>query len=158
MRGAIWAQSPDGVIGVGGRIPWRYPGDMRRFKTVTTGAAVVMGRRTFESIGKALPGRRNIVVTSRPLNAPGVEVVPSIEEALARAGDSDVWFIGGARIYEDSLKYVDVIDVTYVPDRIEAPGAVRAPRIDWHFIAGPLTQHEEEPALKRRVYRRRTAP
>lgn len=158
MRGMIWAQSPEGVIGVGGRIPWRYPGDMRRFKTVTNGTTVVMGRRTFESIGKPLPGRRNIVVTSRPLAVPGIEVVASIEEALGRAGDGDVWFIGGARIYEEALKYVDVIDVTYVPDKINAAGAVYAPRIDWHFIAGPLTTHEEDPALKRRVYRRRTAP
>jgi dihydrofolate reductase len=156
MRGMIWAQSPEGVIGVNGRIPWRYPGDFRRFKRVTMGATVVMGRKTFESIGRPLAGRRNVVVTSRPLDVPGVECVPSIEEALARAGDGDVWFIGGARIYEEALRYVDVIDVTYVPDHVDAPGAVRAPRIDWHFIAGPLVAHEEDPALKHRVYRRRT--
>jgi dihydrofolate reductase len=153
----IWAQSPEGVIGLGGRIPWRYPGDMRRFKTVTTGATVVMGRKTFESIGKALPGRRNIVVTSRPLDVPGIERVGSVEEALALAGDGDVWFIGGARIYAEALEYVDVIDVTYVPDHVSVEGAVFAPRIDWHFVAGPLRPHEEEPALKHRVYRRRTA-
>jgi dihydrofolate reductase len=156
MRGMIWAQSPEGVIGVGGRIPWRYTGDFRRFRTVTMGAMVIMGRKTFESIGKPLPGRRNVVITSRPLDVPGVETAASIEEALARAGDGDVWFVGGARIYEDAMKYVDVIDVTYVPDRVDAPGAVRAPQIDWKFVAGPLLQHEEEPSLKRRVYRRRT--
>jgi dihydrofolate reductase len=155
MRGAIWAQSPEGVIGVGGRIPWRYQGDLRRFQKVTTGAMVVMGRRTFESINKPLPGRRNVVVTSRPLDVPGIELVASIEEALALAGDADVWFIGGARIYEEALKIVDVVDVTYVPDHVDAPNAVRAPKVDWHFIGGPLLQHEQEPALKRRVFRRR---
>jgi len=157
MRGAIWAQSPEGIIGVDGRIPWRHPGDFRRFKRVTMGAMVVMGRRTFDSIGHPLAGRRNVVVTSRPLSVPGVERVASLEEALSRAGDGDVWFIGGARIYEEALKYVDLIDVTYVPDRVSAPGAVHAPRIDWRFIAGPMQVHEDDPALKTRVYRRRTA-
>jgi dihydrofolate reductase len=154
----IWAQSQDGIIGVNGRIPWRYPGDFRRFRSVTTGTTVIMGRKTFESIGsKPLAGRRNIVVTSRPLYVPGVETTPTIEDALSRAGDGDVWFIGGARIYEAAMKYVDVIDVTYVPDRVDTPNAVRAPQIDWKFIGGPVLQHEEEPALKRRVYRRRSA-
>jgi dihydrofolate reductase len=157
MRGMIWAQSPEGVIGVGGRIPWRYPGDLRRFKAVTMGSTVVMGRRTFESVGKPLPGRRNIVVTSRPLDVPGVERVASIEEALARVESGDVWFVGGARIYEEAMKCVDVIDVTYVPDHVDAPGAARAPTIDWRFVAGPMLRHEEEPTLKRRVYQRRTA-
>jgi dihydrofolate reductase len=156
MRGAIWAQSPEGVIGVDGRIPWRHPGDLRRFKRVTMGATVIMGRRTFDSIGHPLVGRRNMVVTSGPLLMPGVERVASIDEALARAGDGDVWFVGGARIYEAALQVVDVIDVTYVPDRVSAPSAVHAPRIDWRFIAGPLQAHEDDPTLKVRIYKRRT--
>jgi dihydrofolate reductase len=156
MRGMILAVSPEGVIGLGGKIPWRHPGDMRRFKRVTMGATVIMGRATFEETGKPLPGRRNIVVTSRPLDVPGVERVASVEEALARAADADVWFIGGARIYEEAMRYADVIDVTYVPDRVDAPDAVRAPPIDERvFEAGPLLPHEDEPALTRRVYRRR---
>src|SRR5262249_28689213 len=99
MRGMIYAVSPDGVIGLGGTIPWRYPGDFRRFRRMTMGAVVVMGRATFESIGKPLAGRRNLVVTSRPLDVAGVEAVRSIDEALARAGEADVWFLGGARIF-----------------------------------------------------------
>lgn len=156
MRGMILAVSPEGVIGVGGKIPWRHPGDMRRFKRVTMGATVIMGRATFEETGKPLPGRRNIVVTSRPLDVPGVERVGTVEEALARVGDGDVWFIGGARIYEEAMRHVDVIDVTYVPDRVDAPDAVRAPPIDERvFEPGPLLPHEDEPGLTRRVYRRR---
>jgi dihydrofolate reductase len=157
MRGMIYAVSPEGVIGVGRSIPWRYPGDFRRFKRVTMGATIVMGRTTFESIGKPLPGRRNVVVTSRPLDVPGVECVGSVDEALALGGDHDVWFIGGARIYEEAMKHADVIDVTYVPDRVDAPDAVRAPPIDERlFEAGPLVPHEDEPALTRRIYTRRS--
>ena len=156
MKGMILAVSPEGVIGLAGKIPWRHPGDQRRFKRVTMGAAVIMGRATFEETGKPLPGRRNIVVTSRGLDAPGVERVPSVDAALALAGSQDVWFIGGARIYEEAMKHVDVIDVTYVPDHVEDPAAVHAPPIDEHvFAPGPLLDHEDEPGLTRRVYTRR---
>jgi dihydrofolate reductase len=152
----IWAVSPGGIIGVGGAIPWRYPGDLKRFRRLTLDSTVVMGRVTFESIGKALPGRRNVVVTRRPVDAPGVESVGGIEEALALASEGDVWFIGGARIYREAMAHVDVIDVTYVPDRVEATDAVRAPAIDEQvFEASPVVPHEDEPALTRRTYRRR---
>lgn len=162
MRAMIYAVSPEGVIGAYGTIPWRYPGDLRRFKRLTMGATVVMGRATFDSIGKALPGRRNIVVTSRPLAAADVEVARSVEEAVAAAeardGRGDLWFIGGAKIYEEGMRYADVIDVTYVPDRVPVEGAVYAPPIDARvFEAGPLLPHEDEPALTRRVYTRRKA-
>ncbi len=156
MRGMIFAISPERVIGVGGQIPWRHPGDMRRFKQVTLGTTVIMGRATFDENGRPLPGRRNIVVTSRPLDVAGVEIAGSLGEAVRMAGDADVWFIGGARIYEEAMAYVDVIDVTYVPDHVSAEGAVRAPPIDERiFEPGPLLPHEEEPGLTRRVYRRR---
>lgn len=156
MRGMIYAQSPEGVIGVDNTIPWRHPGDFRRFKRVTLGTTVVMGRKTFESMGKPLPGRRNVVVTRASIDVPGVECVRSIEEALALAGGGDVWFVGGAKIYEEGMKYADVIDVTYVPDHVHAAGAVRAPPIDERmFEPGPLVPHEDEEGLTRRVYTRR---
>ncbi len=154
MRGIIYAVTAEGVMGHGGKIPWHYPGDMRRFKRVTEGSTVIMGRRTFESIGKPLVGRRNLVVTSRPLS--GIECVRSLPQAVALAGDADTWFIGGARIYQEAMTYADRIDVTYVPDRIDAPDAVRAPPIDEAaFAAGPLLPHEDQPALSRRLYLRR---
>jgi dihydrofolate reductase len=156
VRGMIFAMSPERVIGVGGKIPWNHPGDLRRFMRVTTGTTVIMGRATFDSVGKALPRRRNIVVTSRPLQAPAVECVGSVDAALALAGDADVWFIGGARIYQEAMKHVDVIDVTYVPEHVAAPDAVRAPEIDERiFDPGPLVPLEEEPGLMRRRYTRR---
>lgn len=157
MRGMIYAQSPEGIIGVDDRIPWHYAGDFRRFKRVTMGATVVMGRKTFASIGKPLPGRRNVVVTSAPIEAPGVECVKSVDEALALAGSADVWFVGGARIYEEGMRYADLIDVTYVPDHVAGPGAVHAPAIDPQvFEQGPLLPHEDEPGLFRRIYLRRS--
>jgi dihydrofolate reductase len=153
----IFAISPERVIGVGGKIPWRHPGDMRRFKQVTLGSTVIMGRATFDENGRPLPGRRNIVVTSRPLDVAGVEVARSVDEALRMTGDADVWFIGGARIYEEAMRYVDVIDVTYVPDHVHDAGAVLAPPIDEAvFEPGPLLEHELEPGLTRRVYTRRS--
>jgi dihydrofolate reductase len=85
-----------------------------------------------------------------------VEAVRSVEEALARAGDADLWFLGGARIYEEAMRHADVIDVTYVPDRVPVAGAVLAPPIDERvFEPGPLLPHEDEPVLTRRVYIRR---
>jgi dihydrofolate reductase len=159
VRGMIYAVSPEGVIGVGLRIPWQHPGDLRRFKRVTLGSTVVMGRRTFESTGKPLPGRRNIVVTRTPTDVPGVESVRSVDDALALAGEGDVWFIGGAKIYEEAMRHVDVIDVTYVPDHVASPDAVHVPPIDERvFAPGPLLPHEDEPGLTRRVYTRRVSP
>jgi dihydrofolate reductase len=152
----IYAVSPDGVIGAGGTIPWHYPGDMKRFKRLTTHTTVVMGRTTFESIGKALPLRRNLVVTSRVIDAAGIECVASLDQALARAAGADVWFIGGARIYAEAMALIDVIDVVYVPDRIRAVDEVRAPSIDERvFDAGPLVVHEDDARLTRRVYTRK---
>ncbi len=155
MRGMIYAVSPEGVIGLDGKIPWNHPGDMGRFLRVTLGTTVIMGRGTFEERGRALPGRRNIVVTSRPLDAPDVETARSVDLALALAGDAEVWFIGGAGIYAEAARVADVIDVTYVPDHVEDPRAVKAPPIDERlFSPGPLLPHENEPSLQRRVYTR----
>ena len=153
-RGMILAVSPEGVIGLHGGIPWRHPGDMRRFARVTRGSTVVMGRLTWESMkGRPLPHRRNLVVTSRPLE--GVETFPSLASALA-ASEGPVWLIGGRAIYEEGMRLCDVIDVTYVPDHIDHPDAVRAPGIDpAEWDAGPLLPHEEEPGLTRRVYTRK---
>src|SRR5262249_12367899 len=149
QRGIIVAVSPERVIGLRGKIPWHYPGDLKRFKEVTMGATIVMGRRTFESIGRPLPGRRNVVVTSHPIAA--VECFPTLSAPLA-AGDGPLWFIGGARIYEEAMAYADLIDVTFVPDRIDDPEAVRFPVIDEScWTPGPLVDHEYEPRLRRRI-------
>lgn len=128
MRGAIVAIGEDNVIGLHGTLPWHYPADLKRFKRVTMGAAIVMGRKTWDSIGRrALPGRRNIVVSRRGVD--DVECHHDIVEALRAAGDP-AWVIGGAEIYAAALPYCDTIDITRVPERIEHPDAVRFPPLD----------------------------
>ncbi|MFN7954942.1 MAG: dihydrofolate reductase [bacterium] len=153
LRGIIVAVSPEGVIGLDGRIPWHHSADLKRFKRLTLGTTIVMGRLTWESIGgKPLPGRRNVVIASRALA--GVEAYPSIDDALAHL-DGPIWFIGGARIYADALRHANLIDVTYVPDSVTDPRAVRFPAIDEaEWEAGPLEPHDD-PALRVRRYRRR---
>jgi 2-iminobutanoate/2-iminopropanoate deaminase len=153
-RGIIAAISPEGVIGVDGALPWHYSADHRRFKRLTLGKTVIMGRLTWESLPqRPLPGRRNIVITRRKLE--DVECFPTIEDALA-ACEGDVWFIGGARIYEEAMRHADFLDLTFVPDHVGAAGAVYFPEIDeavWE--PGPLEIDPEDPRLTHRVYRRR---
>ena len=153
----IAAVSPEGVIGLHGAVPWRHPGDMRRFKRVTRGGTVIMGRLTWESMKRRpLPHRRNIVISRSEVGE--VERYADIPTALAKVTEGDVWFIGGARIYEEAMRYCDVIDLTYVPDHVTDPEAVKFPPIDeavWD--PGELVPHEEEPGLTRRVFRRRAS-
>jgi dihydrofolate reductase len=143
------------VIGLDGSIPWHYSADMRRFKRITAGKTVIMGRRTFESMGgKPLPDRRNIVITRRAYE--GVETFVSIEDALLACADDEVWFIGGAEIYREAMAYADLIDLTYVPDQINAPDAVYFPPIDpvsWE--AGPRVRDERDGRLEHQEFRRR---
>jgi dihydrofolate reductase len=157
MIGMIAAVNPDGVIGVGNAIPWRHPGDMKRFARVTRGGTVIMGRLTWESMGKKpLPKRRNIVITREALGD-AVEHYPDVATALARVTEGDVWLIGGARIYAEGMKHADVIDLTYVPDQVAGADVVRFPPIDERvFAPGPLVEHEDEPGLTRRVFTRRS--
>jgi len=111
------------VIGIGGRLPWHLPEDLRRFKRLTLGAPVIMGRRTHESIGRPLPGRRNIVVTRQSdARWPGCTVVPSLPAALAVAADApEAFVIGGAALYAEALPdasrlYLTLIDAAYDGD------------------------------------------
>ena len=158
--GIIVAVSPEGVIGVDGGIPWHYSTDMKRFKRITTGSTVIMGRRTWESLPKKpLKDRRNIVITSRDLgHFKETECYRDVASALAST-TGDVWFIGGARIYEEAMGHADLIDLTYVPDRVDmegAAGAVRFPEINediWE--AGPRERAPDDDRLERQIYRRR---
>jgi dihydrofolate reductase len=153
MIGMIAAVSPDGVIGVDGKIPWHYPADLKRFKSLTLDGTIIMGRVTYESIGKPLPKRRNVVITSRDI--PGVECFRDIPSALATC-TGNVWFIGGASIYREAMRYADLIDLTYVPDQIEREDAVRFPEIDQQlFEPGPRERDPDDPRLEHRIYRRR---
>lgn len=110
----ILARADNGVIGRDGALPWRLPADLKRFKALTMGRAMVMGRKTFESLPAALPGRRHIVLTRDPdWSARGAEVARTVGEALALAGD-DVAVIGGAEIYALFMPLANRIELTEV--------------------------------------------
>jgi dihydrofolate reductase len=128
--GLIWAQSSNGVIGRDGTMPWHIPEDMKHFRSVTRGAAVIMGRRTWESLPprfRPLPGRRNIVLSRSGLVLDGAEVFTSLEKALADV-TGDVWVMGGAAVYEAALPFADVVEVTEIRESFE--GDTYAPAVD----------------------------
>ena len=103
------------VIGVDGGMPWHLPADLKHFKAVTMGHPVVMGRRTFESIGKPLPGRRNIVLSRSLERAPnGCERVASLEEALAGPGSGPLMVIGGGELYRSALPLAARMELTFI--------------------------------------------
>jgi dihydrofolate reductase len=118
--GLIVAMAEGRVIGAGGRLPWHLPADLRHFRTLTLGKPIVMGRRTFESIGRPLPGRTNIVVTRDPeVRGAGVWVARDLETALAMARPlGEVMVIGGASIYARALPLCERIYLTEVHAKI----------------------------------------
>jgi dihydrofolate reductase len=112
---ALVAMADNGVIGRANRLPWHLPDDLKRFKAITLGHSVLMGRRTFESIGKALPGRRNLVLTRNPAwQAPGCETVSSLDAARSSAGESSLFVIGGAEVFSLSWPIVGRLELTEV--------------------------------------------
>jgi len=123
----IVAQAKNRVIGVKNKLPWRLPEDLRYFKQVTMAKPIIMGRKTFESIGRPLPGRTNIVISRNPDYAPAnVKVVPSLDAAIELAesiclidGADEVMVIGGAQIYEQALEKADRLYLTEVDTEIE---------------------------------------
>jgi dihydrofolate reductase len=102
-------------IGIDNKLPWHLPEDLAHFKRVTLGQPIIMGRKTFDSIGRPLPGRRNIVVTrNRDWHADGVDAVGSLQEAIVLAGDAPASIIGGAQIFSEALKLADRMIVTHI--------------------------------------------
>jgi dihydrofolate reductase len=134
----IAALADNGVIGRSGTLPWHLPDDLRRFKALTMGRPILMGRRTFDAIGRPLPGRRNLVLTrgTRPLPA-GVEAVASLEAALAAcAGEPELCVIGGADVYRQVLPRADRLELTRVHATVD--GEVTFPEFQperWREIA-----------------------
>lgn len=128
------------MIGKGGGLPWRIPADLKRFKALTMGGVLVMGRKTWDEVGRPLPGRRTIVVTrNRAFRAAGAEVAPSLEAALATAAGWDVpevFVVGGGEIYAQALPIADVLDLTAIEADVE--GDTRFPAFDesaWRLVS-----------------------
>lgn len=133
----IVAAAENGVIGRDNGLPWHLPEDLRYFKRVTMGKPIVMGRRTFESIGRPLPGRSNIVISrNADFSHPGVQVVASLDEAMAVGGDiadaeeaAEIVVIGGAQLYRQAMAMASRLYITEVHASVE--GDVTLPAIHW---------------------------
>ncbi len=145
----VAAFDDNGVIGHEGKLPWHLPADLRHFKEVTTGHSVVMGRKTFESIGKALPGRTNIVLSRRPdYEASGCVVVGGVEEAIEVAeerGAQKIMVIGGAGVFRQFLSYTKVMELTRVQGEYE--GDTYFPEFDeeeWEVVREKERKADEE--------------
>ena len=136
----VLARADNGVIGRDGQMPWRLPADLKRFKALTMGKPMIMGRKTFESFPSPLPGRRHIVLTrDRSWAAEGAEVAHSVDEALALARD-DVAVIGGAEVFALFLDRADVVELTEVHAAPEGDATVPA------FIGWRETAREDRSA------------
>lgn len=130
----------DRVIGRDGGIPWHLSDDLKRFKRLTTGHAVLMGRKTYESLGKPLANRRNVVITSRTI--PGVECFPSIDAALDALKDQDtVFVIGGGQIYTQLLPRADYLYLTLV--KLHEHGDTCFPEYESLLMSYTLVHREE---------------
>lgn len=120
MIALIVAHSKNNVIGNKGRIPWNIKGELRRYKELTTGNVVIMGRRSYEEIGKPLPNRTNIVLsTTKTYEGENLITARSLKEALDIAGDRDVYISGGEKIFEEAIHIVDKMYITLVDKVIE---------------------------------------
>ena len=153
MKGILVAISNEGIIGKDNTIPWHYSEDLKRFKRLTVGKTIIMGRKTWESLPiKPLPDRRNIVITRSLIEE--VECFQSIDEALETC-QGDVWFIGGAGIYEEAMQKADIIDMTIVPDKVEGENCIYFPKIDnkWKEIENKSLENSD--FLMHKIYTRR---
>jgi dihydrofolate reductase len=163
-RSLVVAMARNRVIGRDNALPWHLPADLAHFKRVTMGHPIVMGRRTFESIGKALPGRMNIVLSRDPSYvAPGCSVVRSLDEAWKAAGDAgEVSIIGGSSLFAEALPIADVIHLTEV--EADVPGDTYFPPFDrgeWQeteVARHPADERHAYPMRILRLERRRTRP
>jgi dihydrofolate reductase len=130
----VAAVARNGVIGVDGGLPWRLPDDLRRFKELTLGHVLVMGRKTYESIGHPLPGRDTIVVTRNPSWDPGsaeVRIAGGVRNAIEAAAslEREVFVVGGAQVYAEALPLADRLELTWVD--AEPEGDTTFPEVDW---------------------------
>lgn len=126
---AIVAISENRVMGKNNQLPWHLPADLRHFKEITLGKPIIMGRKTFESIGRPLPGRQNIVITrDKTFQAPGCSVFHSIDSALSALNEEEAFIIGGAQLFEQMMPRIECIYLTIIHENFE--GDVVFPELD----------------------------
>ena len=141
----IVAMAQNRTIGVNNTLPWRCPEDLKHFKTLTMGHHMIMGRKTFDSIGKPLPGRTTVVVTrDRELQIEGCLIAHSLSEAIAVcANDSEIFIVGGAEIYQQAMALVDTMYITEIQQNVT--GDAHFPEFDasvWRETAREMRQQE----------------
>lgn len=143
MISLIAAMSKNRVIGNNNSLIWKLPADMKRFKEITTGKIVIMGRKTYESIGRPLPNRRNIIITRNDsYSVDGCEVVNSLEKAIELCNGSDVMIIGGGDIYTQSLLLADKIHLTIIHEDFH--GDTYFPEIGDEWVKVGREDHEPD--------------
>ncbi len=141
----VVARAANGVIGRDGTLPWHIPADLKRFKALTMGSAMIMGRRTFDSLPGLLPGRRHIVLTRDPDWSPeGAEVARSPEEALELAGSEPVSVIGGAEVFAMFMAVADRLELTEVLADIEGDTSMPDPREAGGWVEVESEDHPAE--------------
>ena len=136
----IYARAANGTIGKGGKLPWHIPEDLKRFKALTLGKAMIMGRKTFESLPGILPGRRHIVLTRRDsFEAEGAQIVRSVPAALAAAReddpDTDIAIVGGSAVYDVFRPRADRIELTQIHADYDGDTFMREPGPEWQEMA-----------------------
>ena len=130
MIGLIVARSRNNVIGKNGEIPWKIKGEQKQFRELTTGNVVVMGRKSYEEIGRPLPNRKNIIVSkSKNFTGENLVTVGSLQEAIAIAGDAKIYVAGGYGLYKEAVPLVDVMYITEVDMTVD-DGDVFFPEFD----------------------------
>ena len=132
---AIVARAVDGTIAQAGDVPWKISADLKRFKRLTMGKPMIMGRKTFDSLPGLLPGRRHIVLTrQKGWSAPGAEVAHTMEEALALAGDGDIAVIGGADIFALFMPITTRLEITEIYENTQGDVYMATPGPEWQVV------------------------
>lgn len=140
MIGIIVAYAKNNVIGKDGKIPWKIKGEQKRFKKLTTGNVVIMGRKSYEEIGHPLPNRITMVVSrTKNYDQENCFTVQSLQEALKLAGNRDVFISGGARLYKEAISIVDKIFITEIDKDIE--GDTFFPKFDESHFVKEINEH-----------------
>jgi dihydrofolate reductase len=145
----IVAAAENGVIGRGGQMPWRIPEDLKRFKALTMGHPMIMGRKTWDAIGRPLPGRESVVVTRQKLDLAGATVAHSLDAAISHCrarGASDAFIVGGGEIYAQALPLADVVHLTRIRATFEGDASFPPLGPAWRESARePRSQVEPQP-------------
>lgn len=150
----IAACASNGVIGYNGGMPWDIPEDLHHFKELTVGHTVIMGRRTYESIGMALPGRQNIIVSSTLRQVDNCVIVPSLAEALAAAQQKEIFIIGGAQLYREALASAEQLDLTLID--LAPQGDTYFPAVNWaEYELIHREEHYGNPSYRFVTYRKK---